>query len=216
MVEGLEDRAWGRPMIDFVRKMVRSVNRRVLLIATRGVVQLVDDKPKCQTVQVKGVADEVLDDVEHLQPYGLTSVPPEGSECLVISLGGNRSTSVVLACGDRRVRVTQLEAGELALYTDEGTQVLLRKGKKVQVLADHIDLGSASAADFVALAQKVLSELQKLQTHFNAVEAVISGPPIPEAGMGAPSSFQVALAAVVAASPYPAPASVAASKVKAD
>ena len=203
-------------MIRAVQKMLAPIRRRVMLIASRGVIELVDDTPKCQSVQVSALADEVLDEVEHFQSFGFTSVPPKGSECIVLSLGGNRSTSVVLAVGDRRVRLKGLNSGDVAVYNDDGTaSIVLRHGGKIEVIASQVNLAEATAADFVALAQKVLDELQSLQTHFAALEGVVAGAPIPEPGNGSPSMLQAALAAAIAASPYPAPSSVAATKVKA-
>lgn len=75
---------------------------------------------------------------------------------------------------------------------------------------------SDNATDFVALAQKVLTELQKITTYLTAVSAVW-GAPIPEAGMGAPSSLGTALnIAHLAAGGVPSMQSVAAAKVKAE
>lgn len=75
---------------------------------------------------------------------------------------------------------------------------------------------SDNATDFVALAQKVLTELQKITTYLTAISAVW-GSPIPEAGMGAPSALGTALnAAHLAAGGVPSMQSVAASKVKAE
>lgn len=81
---------------------------------------------------------------------------------------------------------------------------------------DEVRIGSPEASELVALASKTATELTKLQTHFAAFEAVINGPPIPEPGVGAPSALQIALKVPLAASPYPAPASVAATKLKAE
>jgi hypothetical protein len=96
---------------------------------------------------------------------------------------------------------------EATLGKDDGVQVHLEAGT--------ITIGDKAGADFVALAQKVLTELQNLQTHFAALEAVITGASIPEPGNGAPSALQIALKAAVALSPYPSPGSVAASQAKA-
>lgn len=75
---------------------------------------------------------------------------------------------------------------------------------------------SDNANDFVALAQKVLTELQKITTYLTTISAVWASP-IPEAGMGSPSSLGTALnIAHTAAGGVPSMQSVAASKVKAE
>jgi len=75
---------------------------------------------------------------------------------------------------------------------------------------------SDNATDFVALAQKVLTELNKFKTYLSALDAVF-GSGVTEAGMGAPSALALALkAASLAAGGVPSPSSVAAQKVKAE
>jgi hypothetical protein len=72
------------------------------------------------------------------------------------------------------------------------------------------------ASEFIALAQKVLTELQKITTYLTAIDTVWQAS-IPEAGMGAPSSLGIALkAASLAVSGVPSMQSVAATKAKAE
>jgi len=98
----------------------------------------------------------------------------------------------------------------MVMGDDDGSQIHIKPG-------GEIHLGSESASDFVALAQKVLTELQNVQAFWAPFLAIINGPPITEPGMGSPSALQIALAAaLVPVTPYPTPASVASTKVKAD
>jgi phage baseplate assembly protein gpV len=101
-----------------------------------------------------------------------------------------------------------------ALYTDSDAPPLSDKGKR-SIVSDDLRLGAADASDKVALAPKVKSNFDDLKTHFQAVEAVISGAPIPEPGNGANSAFQAALSAAIAAQAYPTPQDPAAEKVSA-
>lgn len=43
-------------------------------IMARGVVSAADGAKKMRAVQVRLLADEVRDDLEHVEPYGFTSV----------------------------------------------------------------------------------------------------------------------------------------------
>lgn len=94
---------------------------------------------------------------------------------------------------------------------DNGPQIVFR--------SDAIELGGDDSdvpSDYVALAQKVLDNLNALRSHFQAVEAIITGSPVPEPGNGSPSAFQTALAGAIAGSGgYPSPQSVASSVLKA-
>ena len=77
----------------------------------------------------------------------------------------------------------------------------------------ELDIGN-NPTDYMALASLVKNELTRIQTHFAAVEAVITGVPIPEPGSGAPSAFQTALKAAITSSAYPSPNDVKSATVK--
>jgi phage baseplate assembly protein V len=94
----------------------------------RGILTLIDDTTKEQTVQIKLLDSEVHDSVERYQEYGFTSVPKSGAECITVSVGGNRGHSVVIATGDREYRLKGLEDGEVAIYDDQGQCVHLKRG----------------------------------------------------------------------------------------
>lgn len=109
--------------------------RRLQLMVGRAVVLLVKDGLKLQGLQVSLLADEVRDDVEHFQAYGLTSHPLPGAEALVVCVGGSRDHAVVIAVDDRRYRLKPLQAGEVALYTDQGDTIVLKRDGHVHVTA---------------------------------------------------------------------------------
>jgi len=97
---------------------------------------LVDDGKKLQQVQVELLADEVKDSVERFQQYGFTSVPLTGAETVCVFLGGGRDHGIVVAIDDRRYRLTGLENGDVALYTDEGTKIVLGRDRTITVDCD--------------------------------------------------------------------------------
>lgn len=109
-------------------KLLRPLRRRIALMITRGVVRLINDAAKMQTMQVTALADEIVDGAERFQQYGFTGHPHAGSEALILNVGGVRSHAVVIAVDDRRYRL-HLAAGEVAIYDDQGQQVkLMRSG----------------------------------------------------------------------------------------
>jgi phage baseplate assembly protein V len=113
---------------------------RAVMGAGRGLVALTDDQKKMQRHQVRVLSNETIDDIEHFQPYGVTSVPKGGAETIVLFLGGNRSHPIAIVTDDRRYRLRNLQPGEVALYTDEGTSVVLKRGKVVEVTCDEYKL----------------------------------------------------------------------------
>jgi len=118
-----------------INKILEPLRRKIMLMISRGVVRVVDDALKMQGVQVTLLSDETLDGVERIQNYGLTSNPLPGAECISLSVGGHRSHSVAIAVDDRRHRLRGLLPGEVALYTDEGDIIHIKRGGNIEVTA---------------------------------------------------------------------------------
>jgi phage baseplate assembly protein V len=177
-------------MARVARKMLEPLKRRVQLMVSRAVVNLIKDTGKIQRVQVTMLADETADDVEHFQPFGFTSHPPAGSEAIVLSVGGNRDHPVAVVISERATRFrgptdAGLAAGESAIYSSIGTRVHVKADGSIAVVPSevgHVHLGADSAADAVALAADVKDRLDALQVahdthnHPTAPSGVVSVP----------------------------------------
>ncbi|WJV61348.1 phage baseplate assembly protein V [Pectobacteriaceae bacterium C52] len=109
------------------------LQRSLSNLLARAVVTGLSTATKCQMLQIKMAADELKTDIEHIEPYGFTSAPHVGAEAVAVYMDGDRSHGVVLVVGDRRYRVTGLQAGEVAIYTDEGDSIVLKRGRVIDV-----------------------------------------------------------------------------------
>jgi phage baseplate assembly protein V len=116
-------------------RLLAPLKARLANMIARAVVRLVDDGKMMQTVQVEVGADETRDGVERVQNYGFTSVPLDGAEAVVVFVGGRRDHGLAIAVDDRRHRLTGLESGEVAIYTDQGDAVVIRRGGTIEVTA---------------------------------------------------------------------------------
>lgn len=93
---------------------------------------LADGMKKMRSVQVRLLADEVRDDLEHVEPYGFSSEPHPDAEAFALFFDGDRSHGVVLCIADRRYRLKPLKTGEVAIFDDLGQKVhLTRDGLEV-------------------------------------------------------------------------------------
>ncbi len=118
-----------------LHKTLAPIRRKITLMVSRAVLTLVDDETTLQAVQAKLLGGETLAALERFQQYGFTSVPLAGAEALSLSLGGNRSHTVIVSVDDRRYRLKGLEGGEVALYDDRGQRIhLTRKGATINIL----------------------------------------------------------------------------------
>lgn len=114
---------------------LRTLFRRLRLLAARGVLRLVEDAGGLQRVQLDLLAGETRDGIERMQQYGFTSHPLVGAEAFAIFLSGDRGRGVALAIDDRRYRLKSLAAGEVALYTDEGDVIHFKRGRTIEITA---------------------------------------------------------------------------------
>lgn len=114
---------------------VARIANRVRLSIGRAILRAVDDTTKWQSLQVELLEGEVRGNVERGQDYGFTSHPHPGAEGIGLAVGGSRDHVVIVALGDRRFRLRELAAGEVAMYTDEGDKVVLKRGRRIEVTA---------------------------------------------------------------------------------
>lgn len=122
-------------MIALVNRMLAPLHRRVMLMVGRVVIKSVNDGLRMQRLQVVALDGETKDDVERYQNYGFTGVPFEDAEGVMVSVGGSRDHGIVIAVDDRRFRLVGLAPGEVAMYTDEGDSIVMRRGRNINVTA---------------------------------------------------------------------------------
>lgn len=124
--------------------MQSALNRvagRVRLMVGRCILEAINAGTKLQSVQIQVRDGEVRENVEHFQPYGYSSVPHPGAEGISIAVGGSSDHQVVICIDDRRFRLTNLLEGEVALYTDEGDTIVMKRGNRIEVTAaTHVKL----------------------------------------------------------------------------
>lgn len=127
--------------------MLRPLATRIANTVARAVVDLVDDSTDLQELQLVVLDGEVVADAERFQDYGFTSVPITGAEAVVLFPNGDRAHPLVVAVDDRRNRPINLQASEVALYSQNGQRVLLKADGSVEITGTEIRLGTDDAAD---------------------------------------------------------------------
>lgn len=116
-----------------LNRMLGPLARRIGNMLARGTLAAVNADSKMQGVQVRLLAGEVKDNIEHVEPYGFTSNPNSGAEAFALFFDGDRSHGVVVCLADRRYRLTGLKTGEMAIHDDQGQKVhLTREGIVIQ------------------------------------------------------------------------------------
>ncbi|EDQ2965845.1 phage baseplate assembly protein V [Salmonella enterica subsp. enterica serovar Mountpleasant] len=100
--------------------------------AFRILIGATDSAAAVQRTQAQGIGNESLRGIELFQQYGFTSHPLPGTMGIVLPLGGVSSHSIVIATEHGAYRLKSLNPGEVALYTDEGAKIVLKRGKLIE------------------------------------------------------------------------------------
>ena len=104
---------------------VTALWQRLRVLVGRGRITGVDDARAAQVLQVKLGADETKDGTPRAAEYGFVSMPPLGTDAIVIFIGGERTNGVVIATNNQTFRMRNLANGEVAIHDDKGRFVLL-------------------------------------------------------------------------------------------
>jgi len=112
---------------------LRALQNRIMMIVGRAVLEAVKDDDDLQTLKLSLLKGENRDGMEHFQNYGFTSHPIPGAEAVVVFPGGNRDHGLVVAVDDRRFRLKSLPQGEVAIYTDEGDKIHIKRGGNIEI-----------------------------------------------------------------------------------
>lgn len=115
--------------------------------AFRGVLHLVKSADNIQKVQASGLADETLQDVELMQHFGFTSVPPANTQAVILPIGGQTSHGIVIATENGSFRVKNLQGGEVAVYDESGSSIVLKKGRLIEIDCDVLKIKAKSKVD---------------------------------------------------------------------
>lgn len=115
--------------------------------AFRGVLHLVKSADNIQKVQASGLADETLQDVELMQQFGFTSVPPANTQAVILPIGGQTTHGIVIATENGSFRVKNLQDGEVAVYDESGSSIVLKKGRLIEIDCDVLKIKAATKVD---------------------------------------------------------------------
>jgi phage baseplate assembly protein V len=159
-------------------------------ILVRGTLSLVDGLKKLQELQVKLLAGEIKDGMEHFEPYGFTANAQAGAEVLAGFFGGNRSHGVVICVADRRFRLVGLKSGEVAMYTDEGDKLHFKRGREIEIVCMKLKVQAETEVEFdtplIRTTGRIVSDGDQVAAGISQVKhghtevmkgAAVSGPP---------------------------------------
>lgn len=125
----------------------------------------------------------------------LIQIDKEGS--VIISAGVNDDDSEDAV----KPQIKMTKEGNVSVVTPKAEITIDKDGvvnvtaEKMNIISNDINSGDKglSPQDYIAKSFKTLNEMNKIIQYLTAINAIFTGPPIPEPGMGAPSMLQTAL-----------------------
>ena len=144
--------------------------RRIQLMSGWGRVTFCDDSKTAQLLQVKLNDSETRDSTPRIAEFGFTSFPPNGSDVLMVFMGGDRSKGVVVATGHQQSRPAGLVSGESMVYdvwgksihfTKDDGIVVEAKGAPVTINnATTVTINAATAVEMVTPVLRVSGDIE--------------------------------------------------------
>lgn len=121
--------------------------RRIQMAVGRGRVTTGNDSGNVQLLQVQLNGLETGDNRPRLAEFGFASMPPVGSDAIVLFIAGDRSNGVVVATGHQASRPKNLNPGESMLYDEWGKYIKLTESGGIVIEAKGADVTVNDAAN---------------------------------------------------------------------
>ncbi|WP_174888561.1 phage baseplate assembly protein V [Candidatus Hamiltonella defensa] len=143
------------------------LQRNLARLWLRAVIQRLNNTTACQQADISMIAGETKASMEYLEPYGFTSTAHAGAEGIALFLAGDRSHGIVINVADRRYRLKGLKEGEVAIYTDEGDSIVLKRGRLIEATTDTFIIHAKN---------KIVLDTQQVETpgKITAAQSIVS------------------------------------------
>ncbi len=133
----------------YIDRELKRVERRLYSMASRGIITGVSEESQRQNLQLVVDSDDSGDDIEHFQHYGFSSVPPKGSETLVLALDSNNAKRVALNAEKKDLR-PKGEGSDVFLYHEEGHKIGFLRNGKVHLTAIDVILAASNSLTIIS------------------------------------------------------------------
>lgn len=161
-----------------IHRILDPIKKKIFLLIGRAILTAVNNSGKTMLIQIEGLSDEVISDVERMEEYGFASYPVVGtSECVIGFINGNRDHGLVLCIHDREYRPTNLSEGDTRQYDYRGNKITLKS------TGIEIEAANGVTIEKVLLGETTKAELVKDGDAMTELQSAISGwIPVPNDG----------------------------------
>lgn len=131
-------------IVKIISRTIAPLKRKVLLSIAHGIIEASKDDGPLQFIQATYMADETKNDVRKMHHFGFSSHAPKGSECIAVSVAGNREASVIIATENREFRFKNLGEGEVAVYSKDGDFIHFKNGKAIEISTNALTINAVN------------------------------------------------------------------------
>jgi phage gp45-like len=118
-----------------LQRILNPIRVKLFLLIGRSLIKSVSNSGNSQLIQVTGLKNETLKDIDHPQPYGFESYVKitDKAEAIIFSPNGDRGKSFVGIVQNTQYRPKDLKEGEVQMYDYNGSKVYLRSDGTVRI-----------------------------------------------------------------------------------
>jgi len=175
----------GDKLLNSLERWIAPWKRRILSMVGKCIIEAIRDDSDIQLSQISVLDEEVQNDIERVQEFGFTSVPPKDSEGIVLYLGGNQQHGVIIATDSSEYRLKGLPDGATAIYNRNGDYVKLTDDI-IEVFADSVKIGKSN---FKKLVNEAFQSVFNNHVHnFTAAPSGVFSTSTPAALSGTPTT----------------------------
>lgn len=149
-------------MLEQLRRFIAPLDRTVKNMARRLKLVQVEQKD-FQILQVTDLSSGPIT-VEHLQNFGIVSVPPKDAHVVVLNIRGNQDHPIAIVVDSKEKRLKGLQEGEVALYDALGNYIWLKNSGNAEMKLKKLKIQNDSN-ELISVLVELVTELISQKTN---------------------------------------------------
>jgi len=155
--------------MESLNRLLEPIRQKIRTLSGRALVTQINPSGAVQKLQVITEGGGAMDNVELIEPFGLTTSPPAGKQYGYYLKPNADGSQMLLFCVDGRKYRLEINADEASLYNSQGDRVHIRNNGEVHVKASakvyaETPLFECTADCLVGGNLKVMGTTQLMQT----------------------------------------------------
>lgn len=151
-------------MISTIKAITEPLARRISLVVSKCILNIIDDSSQTQSAQSEFFPDEIYDDTEVWQHFGFSSVPPKGSEGIAVFPAGERTNPLVIATECKGKRFKNLKEGDSVIYSSAGNFIKINSDKSIEINSSKVKIKN-NENELIDLISQICELLSKSTTN---------------------------------------------------